>query len=81
VGCSQVSDEGLRALADLTALTKLNLARCEQVSDEGLRGLASLTASEYVVVVVDGASFIVCLVYCLSHLVCDVYLYCGIKDF
>ena len=32
-------------------------------------------------VVVDGASSIVCLVYCLSLLVCDVYFYCGNKDF
>jgi hypothetical protein len=35
--------------------------------------------TSYVVVV--GASFIVCLYYCLSCLVCDVYFYCGNKYF
>jgi hypothetical protein len=76
----------LWALAGLTALTDLNLCDCRRVSDNGLRALAGLTAltcprrlPSYVVV--DGASFIVCLVYCLSHLVCDVYFYCGNKDF
>jgi hypothetical protein len=32
-------------------------------------------------VVADGASFIVCLVYWLSRLVCDVYFCCGSKHF
>jgi selenocysteine lyase/cysteine desulfurase len=32
-------------------------------------------------VVADGASFIVCFVYCLSRLVCDVYFYSGNKHF
>jgi hypothetical protein len=32
-------------------------------------------------VVADGASFIVCLDFCLSRLVCDVYFYCGNKHF
>jgi len=66
----QVSDDGLRSLDCLAALTSLNLTRCRQVSDNGLRSLAGLTALT-----------IVCLVYCLSHLVCDVYFYCGNKDF
>ena len=39
----QVSDDGLRALADLTALTYLNLGYCGQVSDDGLLALVSLT--------------------------------------
>ena len=32
-------------------------------------------------VVADGASFIVCCAYCLSRLVCDMYFYCGNKNF
>jgi hypothetical protein len=68
----------LQALAGLTAhVTSLDLSSCWQVSDDGLRALVGLTA----LTALDGASFIVCLVYCLSLLVCDVYLYCGIKDF
>jgi hypothetical protein len=40
-----VSDDGMRSLAGLTALTKLNLCRCVQVSDDGLQALAGLTTA------------------------------------
>jgi hypothetical protein len=39
-----VSNNGLRVLAGLTALTDLNLWGCVQVSDDGLRALTGLTA-------------------------------------
>jgi hypothetical protein len=42
--CDEVSDDGLRLLAGLTALTGLNLKYCMQVSDNGLQALAGLTA-------------------------------------
>jgi hypothetical protein len=44
--CSQVTENGLRALlAGLTALTNLNLEGCWRVSEDGLRTLVGLTAS------------------------------------
>jgi hypothetical protein len=42
VGCRQVSGDGMRSLADLTALTSLDVSWCGRVSDNGLRALASL---------------------------------------
>ena len=43
VRCEYVSDDGLQALAGLTALTDLNLSWCFQVSEDGLRALVGLT--------------------------------------
>ena len=40
----QVSDDGLRALTWLTALTDLNLFGCEQVSDIGLQTMGFITS-------------------------------------
>ncbi|KAK3241809.1 hypothetical protein CYMTET_48458 [Cymbomonas tetramitiformis] len=42
--CDLVTDEGLAALAPLTALTSLDLTNCREVTDEGLAALAPLTA-------------------------------------
>jgi hypothetical protein len=39
-----VSDEGMRALAPLTAMTDLNLSRCQRVTNERVRALSPLTA-------------------------------------
>jgi hypothetical protein len=80
--CGQVSDDGLRALAGLIALLLLEAAPLGDFSAAaGVCDSASCPRRLPSYVGVDGASFIVCLVYCLSHLVCDVYLYCGIKIF
>jgi hypothetical protein len=38
-----LTDEGVRALAPLTRLTRLNLGGCDSVTDEGVRALAPLT--------------------------------------
>jgi hypothetical protein len=40
----QVADNGIRALASLTAVTNLNLGDCEQVSDDWLHTVAGLAA-------------------------------------
>jgi hypothetical protein len=44
VCCSNVTDEGLRAVSSLPALTSLDLANCTKVTDEGLRAVRSLAA-------------------------------------
>jgi hypothetical protein len=46
-----MTDEGMRAVCSLTALTSLDLAWCVLVSDEGLRSVSSLTggAAEHAV--------------------------------
>jgi hypothetical protein len=42
--CERMGDEGLRALALLTALTDLDLCGCHRVSDEGILAPVPLTA-------------------------------------
>ena len=72
------SDDGLRTLAGLTALS----APLGDVSGEvGVCDSASCPRRLPSYVVAVGASFTVCLDYCLSRLVCDVCFYCGNKCF
>jgi hypothetical protein len=55
-GCDKVTDEGLRALAQLTGLTSLNLSRCFNVTDDGVRVLARMTGLQQVGVAVPGGA-------------------------
>eukprot|EP00959_Pyramimonas_sp_CCMP1952_P474229 9503094-Pyramimonas_sp.AAC.2 len=41
--CSNVSDEGVKALGSLDTLTDLSLDRCYKVTDEGIKALGSLS--------------------------------------
>ena len=43
-----MTDEVLRAVSGLTALSTLNLSFCKQVTDEGLQALGSLTSLSFI---------------------------------
>jgi hypothetical protein len=51
---------------------------CDVSAVAGVCDFASCPRRLLSYVVAVGVSFIVCLYYCLSRLVCDVYFYCGI---
>ena len=42
--CSQISDEGARALGNLKALRDLNLGACDKITAAGVQHLALLTS-------------------------------------
>ena len=47
ISCTDVTDEGLRALANLPALTSLNIEDCESITEEGVAALPVRVKVEY----------------------------------